>query len=239
MRILTWNVLHPDYVDSDLESKYLEWEYRKERIRSIISREIDNNVDVICLQEADSSKLLDYSFNGYTLFYQNDKTRTKKLNKWIIGGCNPKDKPNTLVCIILVKDGMNVSNMVVGSRSLTLTINGVKVTNVHLEAGTGVTDIHIKHLSKMLDSDIVLGDFNDFPGEPAMEFLSERGFNKIPNRITFKHPKDKKKQWTFDYVFYKDRFTCSNVVWQDEFTGLSPDHPSDHMMIVVEINSVK
>lgn len=234
MKLVTWNLVHPDHANVyDLEQKYLDWEWRREKIRTKLSQEIMNGVDVICLQEADSSRLEDYSFEGYTLYYQNDKTRTKKLMKWIALGRKEEDKPNTLVCVILVKNGTNVSGVTVGSRSLTLIVDGVKVTNVHLEAGAGTTDIHLKHLSKLVDSDVVLGDFNDFPGEPAIEYLSDKGFLKIPNKITFKH---KDKNWTIDYVFYNGKkFKCVNTVWQDDFVGISQDHPSDHMMIVVDL----
>lgn len=233
MKFVTWNVLHPDHIDvHDIESKYLEWEWRKEKIREKLSREILSGADVICLQEVDSSKLPDYTFDGFTLYYQNDKARTKKLTKWIAAGSKPEDKPNTLVCTILVKDGLAVTDMLVGSRSLSLTIAGIRVTNVHLEAGRDNSAIHIKHLSKLTNSDVVLGDFNDFPGEPAIDFLGDYDFKRIPSRITFKH---KEKNWVIDYVFYKKKFKCVNITWQDDFIGITKDHPSDHMMQTVEL----
>lgn len=240
MKLLTWNVLHPDHAhkheQKELDAKYLTWEWRKERIMSKLLRAVTDGVDVICLQEVDSSNLDDYKIEGFVMYHQNDKTRTKKLKQWIDLGRNLENKPNTLVCAILIKEGLQVSDVKIGSRSITMTIAGVKITNVHLEAGRNTTDIHIKHLSKMFDSDVVLGDFNDFPGEPATELLSEKGFLKIPDTITFK---DGHRNWTIDYVFYNKKYKCKDIVWDDDFVGLTEKHSSDHMMIMVDFEIFK
>lgn len=226
MKIVTWNILHPDHVYT--ENKYLEWDYRK----NLIFEKLNTyDPDIICLQEVDATLIseIEIEFKNYSLAYQNDKTRTKKLKKWL-DGIDTK-KPNTLVCATLVKKSFGtITNVVVGSRNLTVIVNDkLKITNVHLESGKNTTDIHIKHLEKLIDSDIICGDFNDFPDEPAIKFIEEKGFN---NAYSLRKPlwtvKDENESFIVDYLFYKGKI--EHVDWVT-FQGISKDHPSDHSPI--------
>lgn len=106
----------------------------------------------------------------------------------------------------------------------------IRISNVHLEARCVDSALHVKHLSKLLGSDIILGDFNEFPGKPGIELLLENNYNVIPRRLTFI---DGEKRWTIDYVFYKGKF--KEIQWKENFTGVTKDHPSDHLWIIVEI----
>lgn len=232
MRIVSWNVLHPDHTDvyPSVNPEYLKWEYRLSLIHRILS---GYNADIICLQELDSSILIDMP--GYTLIYQNDKQRTKRLTKWKL---NPETKkPNTLVCGILVKNGFaKIEQVKIGSRSITATLNingrQIVLTNVHLESGSGVNEIHIKHLSKLLDSDIICGDFNDWIGEPALNYLEQ---NKFKNGYDLKCPKytfvHEHKQMLIDHFYSKLKIT--NIEWID-ISGVSQEHPSDHTPIIAD-----
>lgn len=240
MRVVSWNILHPDHVNvyPNVDSKYLEWEHRKE---AIFKRLRNYNADIICLQEVDSSRIKEFEdeFKEYSITFQNDKTRTKKLKKWLE---DPESKkPNTLVCATLVRTEFGtVIGSTVGSRTLTVSVElidsgkkSIRITNVHLESGKGTTDIHIKHLSKLSESDIIIGDFNDFPGEPAIEYLTEHGFTngfkkKLP-RMTFK---DGIREWVIDFVFYKN-FELKHIEWLN-FNGVGKDSPSDHCPILAE-----
>lgn len=233
LKIVTWNILHPDHVGVyDIEEKYLTWEYRKPLI---LERLLAYNADVYCLQEVDSSLIDDFKLDGYTLVWQDDKARTKKLLKWReVGG----KKPNTLVCVTLVKELFKVLSWVVGSRCLTVTISGLEhqfiITNVHLEAGKGMDDLHIKHLSKVLNSNIICGDFNDFIGEPAMNFM-DKHFNTVylkkRPKATFIHGA---KVWVVDYIYYGKGLQLKDVEWV-EMTGVSKTHSSDHSPVYAEL----
>jgi hypothetical protein len=233
LKLFTWNVLHPDHTN---------------------------------VHEAESISILeDYAefITNYHLIYQNDKRRIKAVNKWISSGKPIDFKPNTLVCATFVRKTVgNISNVVVGSRTLTTTIvlsktkTQLTITNVHLEAGRGVNEIHIKHLSKLATSDIICGDFNDFPGEPAMKYMSDGlklksiweiggiplgdketnrqvdndiGLaNETSNPITFRYHE---KIWTLDYIYYKDCITPIELSITAAFTGLTKTHPSDHLWV--------
>jgi mRNA deadenylase 3'-5' endonuclease subunit Ccr4 len=262
LKLFTWNVLHPDHTnvhEADISQLYLDWRYRLSLIKKNIQ---DNNPDMICLQEVESISLLeDYAefIVDYHLIYQNDKRRLKAVNKWILADKPIDFKPNTLVCATFVRKSVcNITNVVIGSRTLTTTIvlnetkKSITITNVHLEAGRGVNEIHIKHLSKLTTSDIICGDFNDFPGEPAMKFMSDElklrsvweidGIVVADNKedstvdkkdkdhtpITFRYHE---KIWTLDYIYYKDCITPIELLITTAFTGLTKTHPSDHLWV--------
>ncbi len=243
MRIVTWNILHPDHINvyPDVERKYLEYEHR---LPLIIERIRKYDADVVCLQEADAYSIVENfaEFKEYTLVYQNDKSRTKRLDKYKADLCKgdlSSKKPNTLVCAMLVRnDFAKVTDTKVGSRSLTVDIltapgKTIKITNVHLESGKGTTEIHIKHLSKLLDSDIICGDFNDFPGEPAMEFLDEKGLTSVYKlrcpKQTFVHIN---KKWIIDFIYHRG-LKLKHVEWL-EITGVTEKHPSDHSPVIAD-----
>jgi endonuclease/exonuclease/phosphatase family metal-dependent hydrolase len=145
-------------------------------------------------------------------------------------------KPNTLVCATLVKEPFVISNCNIGSRSLSVTINGkLVVTNVHLESGENTTDIHVKHLTKLLDSDIICGDFNDFPEEPAIKYLCTKGFNTVYikgyPRATFTHLN---KVFVLDYIFHKPTLQLKHIQWDEIKQGVSSIHPSDHVPVTAD-----
>ena len=237
LKIVTWNILHPDHIKVyDLNTKYLDYSYR---LPKIISKLREFDADIICLQEADSSSVEDNfaELSNYNLVWQDDRVRKKKLQQW---RNNLSDKkPHTLVCAILVKKNIELINHRVGSRSLTANLKigvfVIELTNVHLEAGHDTTDIHIKHLTKLAKTaDIICGDFNDYPDEPAIKYLEDQGYLSAYSggcpSATYVSKYENGSRMIVDHIYYRLNLKLIDIEWT-EFKGLSQDHPSDHIPI--------
>ena len=226
MRVLTWNILHPDTDD--------ERNADPDRLNKIFDRVKHYYPDIVCLQEVDMSQIEDVytaSFSDYHVVWQNDKRRVKVLEKW---RKDREKKPHTMVCATLVRKDMEVLGHTVASRSLTVTVKKgdrvINSTNVHLESGKDVNEIHLKHLTKLVgNADILCGDFNDFIGEPAIEYVKDNGYlsayAKSRPEYTFY---DLGRKMLIDFVFYKPVLKFGHVQWEKE-TVLS-----DHVPVIVD-----
>lgn len=236
IKILSWNILHPDFIDC----KFKPIDY-SHRLPIIINNLLSHDPAIICLQEADSATIeSDFAiFTEYTLIYQNDKSRQNRLNKWRENIDSNMKKPNTIVCAFLVKKNCFIIHpeIIIGSRSLTIHLSWqdlkFTISNVHLESGKCKDAIHIKHLSKLLNSDIICGDFNDWLDEPFIDYLNEKGFIRAPIKgYTYKHDGF---QSLIDHFFFKPQKLCLHSSKVLHFDGITRDYPSDHAIIVVDL----
>jgi endonuclease/exonuclease/phosphatase family metal-dependent hydrolase len=226
MRVLTWNILHPDSDDKRNRDAT--------RISKILDRIKGYHPDVVCLQEADSAQMEEYIevFSEYHVVWQDDKTRKKKLDKWRKEG---GQKPHTMVCATLIKKPIEIVEYAVASRSLTVKIrleNGIElvVTNVHLESGRNVDAIHVKHLTKLVHSDVLCGDFNDFIGEPAIDFVKEKGYISVyaKSRPEFTFH-DSNRKMLIDFIFYMPKLKIEHVQWEKDTVY------SDHVPVIADL----
>ncbi len=239
MQLITWNVLHPDCTEK-YDEKYASIINYENRLKNIAKYLRENNADIICLQEIDLSSFdEDYREfkDEYQLIPQNCKSKIKKIIKWKENG---GDKPNTIGCATLVKKRYDILETISGSRTLTTTIydkdsnKTIKIANVHLEAGKDTTMLHIKHLSKLLDCDIICGDFNDFPGEPFAEYLVENGFTSADihcrSSINYTYLSICGNKMFIDHIFYKkETVSCSEIEYG--VAGVLENLASDHCPI--------
>ena len=225
-KLLTWNILHKDFVQDD---KFLNWDERF----TLIKKMIDSvDADIICLQEVDLDNIDEFKQFG-NIVYQDDKRRIKAYNKWKM---EESKKPNTSVLAIITKG--EILSHEVGSRTLSAKIrmNGMELTvsNVHLETKRIATyELQRKHIDKLLKSDIICGDFNDFPDSEIIQYMEQTYGKSIYNDrfpITFVG----QNNWCLDYVFSKYNiveYTIDPIIYMLK-DGI---YPSDHARVVVEL----
>lgn len=231
LSIVTWNILHPDYTNIyEIDNKYLDY---KHRLPLIVDTLLKYNADIICLQEADLTSIeTDFIvLKDYNIIYQNHKNKHKKLQLWKE---NPNlKKPNTLICVILIKKNIDILDYQIGSRSLSvnLKINNkiIRLSNVHLEASNDL-DLHMKHLHKLLSSNIICGDFNHCPNEIIYNYMTEGGHSSVYKNEYPKATRINNKYLILDYIYYKS-MVLKKIEWPLDFIGLSPEFPSDHCSI--------
>ncbi len=248
MKLLTWNILHSDYYVFHDQSAVKVDDVLKDQqeVKQEVKQEINHeerlikifdtiklyDADIVCLQEVDSSQIDAYinAFPNYKVFWQSSKDRLKKLKKWREQNT---PKPHTITCATLIKNNIETLNTVIGSRSLSNTIKYnnkiITISNVHLESGKNVNEIHIKHVSKLIHSDILCGDFNDFIGEPVIEYVKQNNYNSVYDKkcppFTFD---DKNKKMLIDFIFYKSPIKHTSIEWEPETKY------SDHIPIITE-----
>jgi len=235
IKLVSWNILHKDHalLYTHLEQEYLAWNYRKPKIIDLI---LEQKADIICMQEVDSSTIEeDFTLENYNLIWQNDKSRTKVLAKW---KADPSGKkPNTLVCAMLIRKDIEILSYKVRSRTLTATCKisdyTFTISTVHLEAGNGIDELHIKHLSKLLDSNVICGDFNSQLDTPTAKYLSDNAFTSTYETWQPEYTyKSERSKLILDYVFH--RGTTKNIS-SITTTGICREFPSDHSMLICEL----
>jgi endonuclease/exonuclease/phosphatase family metal-dependent hydrolase len=240
--LLTWNVLHQDFNDVIIQPN---------RQLNIFNKIKLYDADIVCLQEVDSSEIdtiYKSEFKDYHVIWQDSKDRVKKLKKWITEtkeNDDVKQKPNTIVCVTLVKkDKFDVVSHTPKSRLLITVIKSketdqrIIISNVHLESGKNTNEIHIKHISSIIPmSDIICGDFNDFIGEPVFKYIEAREYrsayssdDKTPQFTMFDIKNDRKT--IIDHIYVNKQFIINAIKWENECG------PSDHIPIFAEIELI-
>ncbi len=253
---MTFNIMHDKYTNKEkyphCNKEYLNYEYRIKIIRDII---ISKNVDIIVLQEADSLKLDDFKFEDFILFYQNDKARQKKLDKYQAGEISTI---HSLINIILInKKLFNTHYMDIDiefksySRyiSCKFNYNGIllEITNVHLDLND--EENRLKHLNKIIkfhnndDNDnnhahIIIGDFNDIVDNLDKILVNYENVYKTHGfpKFTYKgYDRGDFNEFVIDHLYHTKNIICNNYEISNESVLPSDKYPSDHLYIIFEI----
>lgn len=228
-RILSWNILHPDFATKSryhwCETKALRWETRKASIEKIIQ---SYDPDIVCLQE--TLYLNAPSVPGFEWIYANTKRRMKHIEK----GERPQ-----LCAIGYLREKYSISGIERRSRSVSVKLRDVQtgtemtVTSVHLPA---FSDVDVStHLSRDL-GDIVMGDFNDEKGHPRVSYL-ETAKNYKSMYGPSCHPKSTcYLQTVIDHGFVRAPWALRNIFWYSPQGKIPTSRwPSDHACLIADV----
>lgn len=267
--LITFNVMHPDFVSPEryakVDENHLAWEYRRPLISSILKRE---PYDVILLQEMDYLSLDHFreEFPAYHIITQENKKRDKLITRWQKDpNKDEQKKPNTMVVVtMLLKDRFSIQSQLTKTRSLTVLVtdllsdtnNSLTITNVHLDAQRNDSDaeaLRLKHLQSIVEClteqkeahhHIICGDFNDVHSSPTLQLLEDQhyvyGYKKLPI-ATYYSMRSKRKE-TLDHLFHSASLKVTaewDAFSRHIFHMPSHEHPSDHIPIVFRIRKIK
>lgn len=249
MKIITFNIMHNTYTNKEkypyCEEKYLDYNYRINLIKDIIT---SKNIDIICLQEADSLRLDDFNLENYLMFYQNDKTRQKKIDKYKAGEIT---KIHSLINIILINKNLEISDINFRSFSRYISCSFyykeilLEITNVHLELNCEKS--RLQHLNKIMtfyslcaaqSAHIIIGDFNDSDENLDKILINyENSYNKLGfPKFTFKGYDEGFNELIIDHLYHTKNIKCLNYFMQNENIIPSDTYPSDHLYIIFDIS---
>lgn len=236
IKVLTWNILHPDYALPDrylTNPNYLTWSHRK----SLIAQELQKtNADVLCLQEVCHNDFPE--LKGYHVELNINKKREKEIKK----GKNP-----LLVATYWKEDKFEKISEYKNSRTMTVTLKDKEgqewsIMNVHLPVKV---EEQVLHLQKGVNCDIVCGDFNNFPDSEVIELVQSKDYQwcQPQPRSTYY------KQDIVDYIFIKPEY-YNRQYWgvpspnADGRRGVaqkmpSREWPSDHIWLCATISKVR
>lgn len=255
--LASFNILHPDYAyphryphcdEKDLAFDH-RWPLIVEQVRG---------ADVIALQEVNLEhyNLYKSTFPEYHVVFQDLQRKQKELDKWRESQSD-KRKPNVCVVATLVLAArFSVEETVSKSRSLTTIVRDVAtakrfgVTNVHLEANRDgshdVSVVQTKHVESIHNfllnrggmPHLVVGDFNNFPDTPPLQYLESRQFlrvkNGIPTFSTFNRSE------SIDHCLYTPDLQCNLIDCSDVKVLIPNQHfPSDHLAVRYSVATVK
>lgn len=228
IKVVTWNILHPDYALSDrykIKPAHLTWEHRKPLIEKEL---IHTNADVICLQEVSHDSYPE--MKGYEVILNINKKRKKEIEK--------AERP-LLVATYYKSERFTLVSTLHSSRTLTVSLkqNDDKVwiiQNVHLPVEVKEQLNHLKGLKGKKRIDILCGDFNNFPDSDTIEFVKSQNF-----QISKPQPKSTYyKEDIIDFIFTAPEY-YTDQYWGRARKIPSEEWPSDHIWISALISQMR